>query len=254
MNRRVHFLIILGMLILSSACTQVEIETLIGDSITTEIEQPASDEIQLQQEGIGPIEITPLPPGDEPNLAPSTDGDGGNINSRGERTTSESSNGEPGMIESKAPSGQTLEKDASLAVNWLTYQDPTYQFSIDYPDAYIILPEEDLPPGSDSGPLKKVRFLDRELAGGATADLEIPNFMIEVYDLGSLSLENYLELNLERGEREAINIGSLSGYRVYLNQMIAPSEFYYFADHGHVYKLTPMGKYSQEMLESFQIR
>jgi len=253
MKRRTLYIIVVGTLILSTACIQQDAELLTGDENKTEIEQPASEGIQLQQEGIGPLEITPPPPGDDHSLAPSTDGDGGNINSRGERTTGAVSDGEPGMIESKSPSGLTLEGAISAAVNWLTYQDQIYQFSIEYPESYTILPEKDLSPGSESGLLQDLRFLDRQLADGATADLEIPNFTIEVYDLGNHNLGTFLEENFDRGEREIIELGELSGIRVSFNQLIAPNEFYYFSDNGYVYKLTPMGLYSQEMLDTFQI-
>ena len=253
MNSKLLFLIVFGMLLITAACAPAQIKTRIEDAANTEIEGPASEGIQLQQEGIGPIEITPLPSGEERSPVPSTDGDGGNINSKGERTTGAASAGEPGMIESKSPSGLTLEGEISAAVDWLTYQDQIFQFSIDYPQSYTILPDEDISSGSESGLLQDLRFLDRQLADGATADLEIPNFKIEVYALGNHTLETFLEVNFERGQREIIELGELSGIRVSFNQLIAPNEFYYFSDHGFVYQLTPMGLYSQEMLETFQI-
>lgn len=253
MNSKLLFLIVFGMLVITAACAPAQIKTRIEDATNTEIQQPASDEIQLQQEGIGPIEITPLPPGEERSPTPSTEGDGGNINSKGERTTSAASDGEPGMIESKSPGGLTLEGEISAAFNWLTYQDQIFLFSIDYPESYSILPEEDLSLGSETGLLKNLRFLDQQLASGNTADLEIPNFTIEVYDLGNHTLETFLEVNFDRGDQEIIELGELSGIRVSFNQLIAPNEFYYFSENGYVYKLTPMGLYSQEMLGTFQI-
>jgi hypothetical protein len=253
MNSKLLFLIVFGMLVITAACAPAQTETRIEDATNTEIEGPASEGIQMQQEGIGPLEITPPPPGGDHNLAPSTDGDGGNINSKGERTTGAASDGEPGMVESKSPSGLTLEGEISAAVDWLTYQDQIFQFSIDYPQSYTILPDEDISSGSEPGSVQNLRFLDRQLADGATADLEIPNFTIEVYDLGNHTLETFLEGNFERGERETIKLGDLIGIRVSFNQLIAPNEFYYFSDHGFVYQLTPMGLYSQEMLETFQI-
>jgi hypothetical protein len=254
MNRKIIIIVAFGMLILSTACAQQEIEKLINDANNVKIEQPAGEEIQLQQEGIGPLEITPPSPGEEPNFAPSSAGGGGNISSTGGRTTSEAGTGEQGLVESKAPSGLTLEQEISQTVNWLSYQDQTYRFSVDYPESYMILPEEGLSLGSEPGLLMNVRFLDQQLASGDTADLEIPDFTIEIYDLGNQTLEAFLEVNLEQGELERYKLGDLSGFRVYLNQMIAPNEFYYFADHGFVYKLTPLGLYSQEMLDSFQVR
>ena len=253
MNSKLLFLIVFGMLVITAACAPAQIKTRIEDATNTEIEQATIEGIQLQQEGIGPIEITPPPPGEGQIFPPSTDGDGGNINSRGEQTTDAASDGTPGLIESKSPIGLTLEGEIAAAVNWLTFQDQAYRFSIDYPESYSILPEEDLSLGSETGLLKNLRFLDQQLADGATADLEIPNFTIEVFDLGNRTLDTFLEENFERGERERIELGELSGIRVSFNQLIAPNEFYYFSDNGYVYKLTPMGLYSQEMLGTFQI-
>ena len=254
MNRKIIIIVAFGMLILSTACAQQEIEKLINDANNVKIEQPAGEEIQLQQEGIGPLEITPPSPGEEPNFAPSAAGGGGNISSTGGRTTSEAGTGEQGMVESKAPSGLTLEQEISQTVNWLTYQDQTFRFSINYPEKLVILPENDPSAATQPEVIHQVRFLDQQLARGDTADLEIPDFTIEIYDLGNQTLEAFLEVNLEQGELERYKLGDLSGFRVYLNQMIAPNEFYYFADHGFVYKLTPLGMYGQEMLDSFQVQ
>jgi hypothetical protein len=55
-------------------------------------------------------------------------------------------------------------------------------------------------------------------------------------------------------ERQVYSLGDLTGLRVYFNRLSAPNEFYYFTSHGYVYKLTPLGKYSDEMLQSFQIK
>jgi hypothetical protein len=254
MKRKVLYLIVFGVSVIAAACSPGQIETIIEDQANTISEQIASEAIQLQQEGIGPIEITPPPPGESHSLAPSSAGDGGNINSLGERTTSAASSGEPGMIESKAPGESTLEEAIQPAVSWITHQDQDHSFSIIYPDTYAILPDEN--PSAEAGPrlIHMIRFLDRQLASGDTADLEIPNFTIQIYDLGNLSLDTFLDEYFELGNREPFSLGGLYGIRVFFDQMIAPSEFYYFADQNHVYKLTPMGEYSQEMLESFKIQ
>jgi hypothetical protein len=99
-----------------------------------------------------------------------------------------------------------------------------------------------------------VRFLDRQLAKASTADLEIPNFTIEIFDLENQSLESFLDAYFEQGERQTINLGNLKGIRIYFDQLIAPNEFYYFANQDLVFKLTPLGEYNQEMLDSFQIQ
>ena len=253
MNSKVITLIVFGVLVITTACASGQIETLIEDQANTISEQLSNEGIQLQQEGIGPLEITPLPPGEQ-HTAPPVEGDGGNINSQGEISTSAAPGGEPGMIESKAPGGITLEGKVESVISWLIYQDQEYPFSITYPDSYAVLPAENRSETAGPELLHQVRFLDRQLASGDTADLEIPNFKIEIYDLGNLSLENFLDENFDRGNREPFTQGEAIGIRVYFDQMIAPNEFFFFTDLRHVYKLTPLGKYSEEMLESFQIQ
>jgi hypothetical protein len=253
MNSKLISLIVFGVLVISTACASGQIETMIEDQANTISEQLSNEGIQLQQEGIGPLEITPLPPGEQ-HTAPPVQGDGGNINSRGQISTSAAPGGEPGMSESKAPSGITLEGEVESVISWRIYQDQEYPFSIAYPAIYAILPAEIRSETGAPELLHQVRFLDRQLASGDTADLEIPNFRIEIYDLGNLSLETFLDENFDRGNREPFNQGGAIGIRVFFDQMIAPNEFYYFADQSFVYKLTPNGEYSQEMLASFQIQ
>jgi hypothetical protein len=111
-----------------------------------------------------------------------------------------------------------------------------------------------MPVDSKTDLLHEVRFLDEQLAGSYTAELEIPQFSIAIYNQGDQTLEAFLDANQVRGERELYTQNKLSGLRVSLNQMIAPNEFYYFTEHGYVYKLTPLSTYGQEILESFEIQ
>jgi hypothetical protein len=252
MTRTTIFIIVFGMLILSTACVQQDITTL-AQSVITPAGEQGIDGIDLQHEGIGPLEITPDSSSANLPIDPAAGLDGGNISSSGERSAGEPVSGEPGQIDSVAPSGLTLEQDASQSVSWLTYRDQAYSFSIDYPDTYTILPETEPLNNADPELIQRVRFLDAQLAAGDTAELEPPNFTIGIYALGDQTLEAFINNDEDRGEREAYTLGNLSGFRVHFKQLIAPNEFFYFSEHGYVYKLTPLGLYSQEMLHSFQI-
>ncbi|MBY8999225.1 MAG: hypothetical protein KGD60_16075, partial [Candidatus Thorarchaeota archaeon] len=86
-----------------------------------------------------------------------------------------------------------MEEDLQPAVSWLTYQDQDFHFSIAYPDTYTILPAQNSSAAGGPELLHVLRFLDHQLASGDTAEYEIPNFTIEVFDLGSLTLEKFLE-------------------------------------------------------------
>ena len=252
MTRMPIFIVAFGMLFLTTACVQQDINTLAQNVITPAGEQ-GMDEIELQHKGIGPLEITPDSASANLPIEPAAGQDGGNISSSGERSASESTSGEPGQIDSVAPGGLTLEQDANQPASWLTYRDQAYSFSIDYPDTYTILPETEPVNNADLEVIHRVRFLDAQLAAGDTAEYEPPNFTIEIYTLGNQALEEFIDNDKSSGGREVYTRGDLTGFRVYFKQLIAPNEFYYFSEHGYVYKLTPLGLYAEEMLHSFQI-
>lgn len=252
MTRMPIFIVAFGMLFLTTACVQQDINTLAQNAITPAGEQ-GMDEIELQQEGIGPLEITPDSSSANLPVEPAAGQDGGNISSSGKRSASESISGEPGQIGSVAPGGLTLEQDASQPASWHTYRDQAYSFSIDYPDTYTILPETEPLINADLELIHRVRFLDAQLAAGDTAEYEPPNFTIEIFTLGNQALEEIIDNDKNGGEREVYKLGNLTGFRVYFKQLIAPNEFYYLSEHGFVYKLTPLGLYGEEMLHSFEI-
>jgi hypothetical protein len=252
MNRMMILIIGIAMLILITACVQNANDPLV-QIVSTPTSEPGGNEVQLQYEGIGPLEITPAPGDGESAAAPSAGQVNGIISSSGQQSTNELSSGEPGQIESVAPGDFNFEQDASLPVNWLTYHDQEYSFSINYPDIYTILPETATSMEGDLAAVHQVRFLDIQLASGDATQFELPNFTITVFELGDQSLEAFVAKENQGGEVEAYTGRNLTGYRVYYNQLMAPNEFYYFSTNGYVYKLTPLGPNSQEMLHSFKI-
>lgn len=254
MEHKALLFIVVGMLIITTACAPGQIETLIEDGSKTIAEVIPTQEFELLQEGIGPLEITPPAEAEGNDLPPAGDMVDGNISSRGEQTTAGPSIGEPGTVNSQAPGGLAIEQEAIPEIVWLTHQVPDYHYSLDYPDSYTILPQEDTPAAGDPLLLHQLRFLDRQLASGDTAALEIPAFTIEVFPLEDMQLHDFLDQYFEGGNREAINLKGLKGVRVFYDQLLAPNEFYYFAERGFVYKLTPLGLYGQEMLQSFKIK
>lgn len=252
MTRTTILFIVFGIFLLTSACVQQDINALSQSEITPNNEQK-EDVIELQQEGIGPLEITPDSSNRNRAVEPPVDQVGGNISSSGERSASGPVSDEPGKIESVAPEGYSLEQGANQAVNWITYRDQGYPFFIDYPDTYTILPENEPLNELDPELIHRVRFLDAQLAAGDTAEYEPPNFTIEVYPLGNQGLEEFINNDVKGGNIEPFSLGNLSGFRLYFIQLIAPNEFYYFSTDAYIYKLTPLGPYSQEMLHSFQV-
>ena len=253
MNRIFSSLIVLGMLLLATACASGNLAAP-DEGIGAPASEAGGDEVQLLHEGKGPLEITPDPAGKENTSSSSGDQGGGNVSPSGGESQSKTIGEEAGQIDSFAPNDLVADEGEIEPVEWLTYQDQTFLFSIEYPDTYTILPENIQLEETDPLMVHRVRFQDIALATGDTASFEIPKFTIEIFELGDLTLDAFLDNYAAGAERQVYSQGDLTGLRVYFNRLSAPNEFYYFSSHGYVYKLTPLGKYSDEMLHSFQIR
>jgi hypothetical protein len=253
MNKKTIRIIVFGLLFLATACVQQDTDQL-AQIPATQSDEQGGDRIELQYEGIGPLEITPDSGGGESSETPSAGQMEGKISSSGNGSTSGSTSSEPGYIDSVAPSSSGQEQEESLILEWLTYHDQSFSFSINYPNTYLILPETANSGENAAAKVHQVRFQDVQLATGETADFELPNFSIEVFELSDQSLEAFIAQNEPNGFVEAYQVNNLNGFRVYYNQLIAPGEFYFFSANGYAYKLTPLGSFSQEMLHSFQIQ
>jgi len=141
---------------------------------------------------------------------------------------------------------------------WLTYTDPAYGFSIKHPDTYVILPEPSPLPASTPPVMHRVRFQDEGRASGQYADRDPAQFAIGVFELDSpLPLRDWLQsvgLVPARATVEQVHLdGAGEGWRVRRPVLMAPNESYFFATEKYVYKLTPLGPHSQDMLTSFQL-
>jgi hypothetical protein len=241
-------IVMVSMLVLATACAPESVDRLLGEAGGGGAQGDQSR--QLLAEGKGPIEVTPNAPGGD--VIASDDQAGGAISSSGEQAPGSAQGSQPGSLESSGPGGTSGEA-VSKPVNWLIYTDENFKFSISYPDIYVILSEVELLRDIDPDLAHRVRFQDADLAKGDTADLEPPQFSIEIFKNTTSSLESFLDTKLPGARREPYKIGDLQGYRVSTNLLMAPNEFYFFPGNGYVYKLTPMGAYSQEMLESFKL-
>ena len=179
------------------------------------------------------------------------EGEDGDISSSGEVITGDTSNEGSGSTASGyGEEGGPAEQD----VNWIEYKDAQFGFSVSYPNTFVILEETEDLSAIDATMAGRVRFQTRALAKGDTAALELPQFEIEVYDnINSLSLGDYIDQYSEPGERAEYEINGLKGFQVAIDHPLAPNVFYYFAHGDHVFKLIPLGQYSENILESFQI-
>lgn len=248
--------ITLLVVLLSTACAPEEIDRLLSEGSSTEAGSEGNPAVDLLAEGAGPLEITPGPggsgEGEGGNIDSSSEDSSGNISKSGETAPSVSSGDQSGSLDSGAPGSGSAGKPGEV-VAWNTFTENTYKFSIAYPQHFLILPEIDLLTNIDQDLLFRVRFQDKELVESDTADLEIPQFSIEVYEATTDTLEAFLKQRTPDASYEEFRLGDLVGYKVVLARLIAPNEFYFFLAHGYVYKLTPLGEYGLEMLQTFKV-
>ncbi|MCG8349864.1 MAG: hypothetical protein MI924_19025 [Chloroflexales bacterium] len=192
-------------------------------------------------------------------MSPSGIMSSGPINNRESADQRSEPNDQPGSIEgalgeehSNSATTPPVGSISEQSNDWLKYTDSTFDFSVNYPDTYILWERPD--ETADSDLLGRVQFLDRVLAESETAALQIPNFSIEVFHLApSGSLLEWLEAHNVKGTITSIRINEREGYQASLLTLQAPNQFYYVADDERVFRLIPLGMYGERMLESFTV-
>jgi hypothetical protein len=160
-----------------------------------------------------------------------------------------------GGMGNAGPPSQAASNPAPSAVpaSWLSYSSQQFGFSIDYPDLYVVVDQGNLPQDLPSV-VGRVQFQDKALASSPTANLQPPQFLIDVFEnKDSLVLEDWLAANERRGTAQASAVGNASGYVVRLQTLQAPNQFYFVSQGQYVYRLVPLGQYSDQMLQSFKI-
>ena len=95
MNKKTIGIIVFGLLFLATACVPQDINSMAQGASNQKSEQ-GSDEIQLQHEGIGPLEITPDSGGGESAAGRESPVEG-IVSSSGEVSAADSKNAEPGF-------------------------------------------------------------------------------------------------------------------------------------------------------------
>lgn len=229
-------------LAITGACASAPAPT--PENIKTPALSQSRPALQSTEEMMSPSEIMSSGPTDDREPAdrsPTPDDQPGSI---------EGALGEDHSGPAATPPPASINEEPNT---WLEYTDSTFNFSVNYPDTYVLWER----PGATSIPelLGRVQFLDRVLAESETAALQIPNFSIEVFPLApSGSLLEWLEANNVRGTLTSIRINERDGYQASLLTLQAPNQFYYVADDRYVFRLIPLGVYGEQMLESFTVK
>ena len=142
-----------------------------------------------------------------------------------------------------------------MPVNWLTYLDTKFGFSISYPGTYTILPENGLPHDGMPGLVYRVRFLDGNLAKSETANLQPPDFSIALFENPAANpLKDWVLSNAPKGSSEEITLDDSACLRVTTLTLMAPNQFYFCARDHYIYQFIALGKYADKMLQSFKFK
>jgi hypothetical protein len=144
------------------------------------------------------------------------------------------------------------------AAGWQTYTDPAFDFAIDFPPDYVLLPDAG---GSDMprpGVVRRLRFQERDIASGRFVDREPARFAIDVFDHESgQTLRDWLRAAGRLPQGAAVTPAGIAGagesLRVQLGQQLAPNEFVSLTRGRRVYLLTPFGAPGQQMLATFRL-
>jgi hypothetical protein len=138
---------------------------------------------------------------------------------------------------------------------WLVYRNDRYFIELRYPPDYaIVQPRDQLRPP----PLLRVWFKKASMVNSPIAEREPPALALDVYEkplqepLDAWLSGSGLLRNFTRLVKEPVELGGAEGVRVVEQTMAAPNTFYYVARGPYVYRFTPLGGPSDEMLATLR--
>jgi hypothetical protein len=134
---------------------------------------------------------------------------------------------------------------------WRAYRNDQYSLELLYPPDYaVVMPRNQLQPA----PLFRVWFKEASLVNSPVADREPPQFAVDVYDNASQrTLDAWLAgsgvtRNFARATKQTVQVGGVQGLRLTDQTLLAPNTFAYVARGPFVYRFTPLGGLSDQML------
>lgn len=164
------------------------------------------------------------------------------------------SGGTPGTV----PPAEPSRPDTSMTEGggWQIYRNQECTLTFRYPPTYVLRVREDT---SDPDQLLRIGLLSPHAVGSPLEDRFPPDFAVDVYyDPAGRSIEEWLiekkgfSPDNPRYGLSAVTIGGLPGLSVTYRIQLAPNTFYYVAREGYVYRFTPLGLHSRQILESVQ--
>ncbi len=139
--------------------------------------------------------------------------------------------------------------------DWIVVHDVEVGFTLRYPPHLVRLPEPSPLPERRPPLVARLRLLDRDLASGATADLEPATLAVEIFAPTAEPLRDWLA----RNGRQAAGIssttvsGAIEAVRVRFPRLAAPNEFLYVRTARAVLALIPLGADGEAALSTLQL-
>jgi hypothetical protein len=167
--------------------------------------------------------------------------------------------------QSEPGAGETGEQipSPSLPVRpagWTAYVDPTHGFRINYPNGFVVQPQDISKLAHFTPtPVASIFFMNPTMAAGDLAGIEPPDLEVRVYQAGAVdSLESWLVSVGFASASSGVFVrpyrnASVSGLKVCQSTLIAPSCAVYVLHSGRVYQLTPISLEGEAMIETFAL-
>lgn len=170
---------------------------------------------------------------------------------------------EPGTGESGAGDTGKLPPSPGLAeppASWPAYVDPTYGFSISYPNGFVVQLQDvsELAQFTPT-PVASIFFMNPTMAAGDLAGIEPPDLEVRVYQAGAVdSLKSWLvSVGFASADKGAVakpyQKASVRGLKVCQSTLIAPGCSVYVLRSDLVYQLTPSSLEGEAMMETFAL-
>jgi len=144
-----------------------------------------------------------------------------------------------------------MAASATDVTAWQKYSNDRYSFELRYPPDYaVVYPGGQLKPP----PLFRVWFKEASMIKSPIAEREPPQFAVDVYQnesqqpLDAWLASSGLLRNLMRPLQQTVEIGGMRGLRATGMTMLAPNTFYYIARGPFIYRFTPLGRLSEQIL------
>jgi hypothetical protein len=142
------------------------------------------------------------------------------------------------------------------SMNWKTYSNTEFDFSLRYPEDYVISEEKSPIAKQKPSPLFALRFHDKALHNAQPGYLEPPQFSVEIFPIKSdKSLKDWMRQNQmipSLSDMEEYILDGHTGLLVKRREFIAPGYFLFVKKSSLIFKFSLLGDHLMPILNSFR--